>query len=69
MRNGKDFQVATMDVVRQLDGYYAILAMYENENKIIGTRNGSPLVVGLGNNESFIASDIPAFLQHTKEVM
>ena len=69
MRKGKDFETATRDSIRQLHGYYAILAMYDGENKIIGAKNGSPLVVGLGKNENFIASDIPAFLEYTKEVM
>lgn len=69
MRKGKDFEQATKDAVKQLDGYYAILAMHEGEKKIVAARNGSPLVVGLGKNENFIASDIPAFLEHTKTVM
>jgi glucosamine--fructose-6-phosphate aminotransferase (isomerizing) len=69
MSKDKDFETATMDTVKQLHGYYAILAMYEGENKIIGSRNGSPLVVGLGEAENFIASDIPAFLEYTKQVM
>jgi glucosamine--fructose-6-phosphate aminotransferase (isomerizing) len=68
MRQGKTFHQATMDTVKQLNGYYAILAMHNGENKIIGTRNGSPLVIGLGSEENFIASDIPAFLEHTKQV-
>ena len=68
MRQGKTFHQATMDTVKQLHGYYAVLAMHNSENKIIGTRNGSPLVVGLGVQENFIASDIPAFLEHTKQV-
>jgi glutamine---fructose-6-phosphate transaminase (isomerizing) len=68
MRQGKNFQQATMDTVKQLEGYYAILVMHLDEKKIIGTRNGSPLVVGRGIDENFLASDIPAFLEHTKKV-
>lgn len=68
MRQGKSFQQATMDTVKQLHGYYAVLAMHSGEKMIIGTRNGSPLVVGLGKDENFIASDIPAFLEYTKQV-
>ena len=69
MSQGKTFEQAAMDAMKQLEGYYAVLAMFEGERKIIGSRNGSPLVVGVGNGESFLASDIPAFLEHTKEVM
>jgi len=68
MRNGKDFERAAMDALKQLDGYYAVLAMFADERKIIASRNGSPLVVGVGSGENFIASDIPAFLEHTKSV-
>lgn len=68
MKNGKDFEHAAMDAIKQLEGYYAVLAMHEGERKIVASRNGSPLVVGVGKNESFIASDIPAFLEYTKNV-
>ncbi|MGD0329280.1 MAG: glutamine--fructose-6-phosphate transaminase (isomerizing) [Nitrososphaeria archaeon] len=69
MRKGKKFESAAIDAIRQLEGYYAILAMCEGERKIIAARNGSPLVVGVGKKESFIASDIPAFIEHTKDVI
>ncbi len=68
MKKGSNFTEATLKTVQQLQGYYSILAMHENENKIIGSRNGSPLVVGLGVDENYIASDIPAFLEYTKQV-
>ncbi len=69
MKKGKTFEDATMDTIKRLDGYYAILAMIEGKEKIVAARNGSPLVVGVGNDGNFIASDIPAFLEHTKRVM
>lgn len=69
MKAGKDFEQAAMDAMKQLEGYYAVLAMFDGERKIIGSRNGSPLVIGLGRGEAFFASDIPAFLEHTKKVM
>jgi glucosamine--fructose-6-phosphate aminotransferase (isomerizing) len=68
MSQGESFMDATQKTVQRLEGYYAVLAMHEDEDKIIGTRHGSPLVVGLGENENFIASDIPAFLERTKQV-
>jgi len=69
MRKGKDFERAAMDALKQLEGYYAVLAMFEGERKIIASRNGSPLVAGVGEGENFIGSDIPAFLEYTKKVM
>lgn len=69
MRKGKDFEQSTIDAVKQFEGYYSILVMTKGEKKIIGAKNGSPLVVGIGDKCSFIASDIPAFLGHTKDVV
>lgn len=69
MRNGKDFLEATKHALKKLEGYFAVLALHKEERKIIAARRGSPLVVGLGKNENFIASDIPAFLEYTKNVM
>lgn len=69
MRGGKDFETAARDAIKQLEGYYAVLAMYDGERKIVASRDGSPLVAGVGKGENFIGSDIPAFLEHTKTVM
>jgi len=69
MRKGKDFETAARDAIKQLEGYYAVLAMFEGERKIVASRDGSPLVAGVGSGENFIGSDIPAFLEHTKTVM
>ena len=63
------FEDAVIAALRRLEGYYAILAMNKDEKKIIGARRGSPLVVGVGDDFNFIASDIPAFLEHTKNVI
>jgi len=69
MREGKNFEDAVIATLRKLEGYYAILALNEDERKIIGARRGSPLVVGVDGKNLFIASDIPAFLEYTKKVM
>jgi len=69
MRSGKDFETAARDAIKQLEGYYAVLAMFDGERKIVASRDGSPLVAGVGSGENFIGSDIPAFLEHTKTVM
>lgn len=53
-----------------LRGSFAIAVISKKEpGKLIGARLGSPLVVGLGKEENFLASDIPAILDHTKDVI
>ncbi|MBU4501602.1 MAG: glutamine--fructose-6-phosphate transaminase (isomerizing) [Nanoarchaeota archaeon] len=63
------FEEAVKKAVSRIKGRYAILVMNADSNKLIAIRRGSPLIVGINNDEKFIASDIPAFLNHTKEVM
>ncbi len=57
-------------VVKKLEGAYAlgIISTYEPE-KLIGVRKGSPLIVGVGKGENLIASDIPAVLEYTKDII
>jgi len=60
---------AVIESVKRLKGSYAILVLSEYEkDKIIGARKDSPLVIGIGDNENFLASDIPAFLKFTNRV-
>ena len=52
--------------VNEIKGSYAIAVLDKrNPNKIIGARNGSPLIIGIGDKENFIASDIQALIKHT----
>ncbi|WP_124726450.1 glutamine--fructose-6-phosphate transaminase (isomerizing) [Staphylospora marina] len=56
-------------VVSRLEGAYALGIISEYEpDKMVAVRQASPLVVGLGKEENFIASDIPAILKHTRDV-
>jgi len=55
--------------LKRLEGSYAVIAVKKDENRMIAARRGSPLVLGIGKGEYFAASDIPAFLEHTKQVM
>jgi glucosamine--fructose-6-phosphate aminotransferase (isomerizing) len=49
-------------------GRFAIVVIDQHSQKIIAARRGSPLIVGRGKGQNFIASDIPAFLKHTRKV-
>ncbi len=53
----------------ELKGRSAFVVISKDNDKIIAIRNGSPLIIGVGDNEYFIASDIPAFLEYTNKVM
>ncbi|MEM7821322.1 MAG: glutamine--fructose-6-phosphate transaminase (isomerizing) [Candidatus Aenigmatarchaeota archaeon] len=69
MKNGKDFVEACKEAFKKLEGNYAILALHDGIKKIIAARNGSPLVIGVKETEYFAASDIPAFLEFTPNVI
>src|SRR2546426_1131074 len=64
-----DLETATRKALRDIRGSYAVLAVHADEpGKVIGARNESPLVVGLGPDENFLASDVPALLRYTDRV-
>jgi glucosamine--fructose-6-phosphate aminotransferase (isomerizing) len=61
---------AVRRAIREVTGAYAFAVINEKEpDKIIAARKESPLVIGLGDGEYFLASDVPAFLSHSKEVI
>ena len=56
--------------LNEVEGTYGIAVVYEKEpDKIIAARKGSPLVIGIGENENFVASDVSAMLAYTKQVV
>ena len=61
---------AVRKAVKVLRGSYAIAVIHRDEpSKLVGARCDSPLIVGIGRGENFLASDVPAVLDHTKEVI
>ena len=61
---------AVRRVMNQAHGALALAVIRRNDpDLLVGARRGSPLVVGLGDGENFLASDIPAFLEHTKRMV
>jgi glucosamine--fructose-6-phosphate aminotransferase (isomerizing) len=63
------FEEAVRKTLRELRGIYALVFLSAKDpQKLIAARNGPPSVIGLGKGENFVASDIPALLEHTREV-
>jgi glucosamine--fructose-6-phosphate aminotransferase (isomerizing) len=61
---------AVRHVMNETDGALALVVMRRSEpDVLVGARRGSPLVVGRGKGENFLASDIPAFLEHTRHMV
>ena len=65
---GLDLTEAVKETVKLLKGRYAFLII-DKEGNMIAARKGSPLIIGIGEKEYFVASDIPAFLEYTNKVM
>lgn len=77
--SGLSFEDSVRSALKKLEGRFAVVALSTKSNKMIATRKGSPLVIGIKSNidsnsndnskEYFVASDIPAFLDHTNDVI
>ncbi|MEN2998092.1 MAG: glutamine--fructose-6-phosphate transaminase (isomerizing) [Brevinematia bacterium] len=70
MKEGNSFEDAIMLAVTELNGTFGLVIMgLEESDKLVAVRKGSPIVIGIGDNESIIASDINAIVRYTKNVI
>src|SRR5215831_17212066 len=61
---------ATRRAIAELEGSFAIVVLSESEpDRLVAAKNATPIVLGLGDGENFVASDIPAMLEHTRRVV
>ncbi|WP_129112725.1 glutamine--fructose-6-phosphate transaminase (isomerizing) [Halegenticoccus tardaugens] len=69
LARGADPEAAFREAVSRLDGSYALAAIVEGAGAIFAARHDSPLVLGIGDGANYLASDVPAFLEHTRDVV
>ncbi|MGN6503720.1 MAG: glutamine--fructose-6-phosphate transaminase (isomerizing) [Pseudolysinimonas sp.] len=65
-----DLTLAMQRVVARLEGAFTLLVMHQDRpGVVVGARRNSPLVIGLGEGENFLGSDVAAFVEHTQKAM
>ena len=65
-----DLVTAFRSVVSRLEGAFTLLAMHQDQpGLVVGARRNSPLVIGLGEGENFLGSDVAAFVEHTRNAL
>ena len=70
IKNGEEIESAVYKSLSVLKGAFAMVLLCKKDpNKIIVAKNSSPLILGIGEGENFIASDIPALLSHTRDIV
>ncbi len=64
-----DLAKATELALREVEGSYAIAVLVADEPKLVVARKDSPLIIGIGDRENFVASDVPAIMDYTNRVL
>ncbi len=68
LERGVDLRDAVREAIKQVKGTYALAVVTASDpNRIVCTKDSSPMVLGLGQGQNFIASDVPALLEHTRD--
>lgn len=66
----KDLTEAVRLATKEIEGAYALCVIHQDiKDTIVATRRNAPLLIGIGENEYYLASDVPAIIQHTKKAM
>ena len=65
----RDLEEAVNAALAELEGSYAIIVVSEYERKLIAARQSSPLIIGIGDDEYLVASDVPAVLNYTNRII
>ena len=70
LEGGVDLTVAMQRVCQRLQGAFTLVAVdAEDPSRVVAARRNSPLVVGLGDGENFLGSDVAAFIEHTRDAL
>jgi len=70
LRNGKDLPEAVQAAVAQVKGTYGLAVVWaQDPERIVATKDSSPMVIGLSEGQNFVASDVPALLEHTRDMV
>jgi glucosamine--fructose-6-phosphate aminotransferase (isomerizing) len=64
-----NLEEAVVNCLKLIEGAFGIAVISNDSEKIVCARKGSPLIIGVGENEMFVASDVPAIIEHTKKVI
>ena len=69
-RTAGDLPASVRAVARRLEGAFTLVVTHADEpDKVVAARRNSPLVVGVGSGENFVASDVAAFIEHTRQAV
>jgi len=64
-----DLKEAVIKSLELVEGAFGLIVMHKDEDFMVAARKGSPLIIGVGSGEMFIASDVPAILNYTKNII